>query len=236
MPLSLPWLRLRFGDARRLAVPEFFNRNSATVTKLMPPEDSGRWLLERMRQSIRLDTFADQSILDFGCGVRFSQTILNTGYPVGRYVGVDNYRAMIEFLRRKVRDRRFEFHFLDAFHPLYNQHGRRMGPETSLPLPENAFDVVSMFSVITHQNPADAEAIFTLLRRYVAPSGSLFFTCFLDTRIADYEDRSPERNGGRCYYQPAFLTALVEHCGWKLVGRGDAEGPIIGDFFVFRPA
>lgn len=236
MAMFLPWLRFGFGGARRLVVPEAFNRNSATVTKLMPPEESGRWLLERMRQSLGLESYADQAVLDFGCGVRFSQAILNTGYPMGRYVGIDNARAMIEFLRRKVRDRRFEFHFLDAFHPLYNPRGRRLGADTSLPIPENAFDVVCMFSVITHQNPADAEAIFTILRRYVAPSGALFFTCFLDSGIADYEDRSPERNGGRCFYQPAFLTALVERCGWEVAGHGDSECPIIASSFVCRPA
>jgi SAM-dependent methyltransferase len=201
----------------------------------MPPEESGRWLLERMRQHIGLETYADKAILDFGCGVRFSQAIINTGYSVGRYVGIDNYREMIEFLQQTVRDSRFEYHFLDANHPLYNRSGKTMAAATSLPIREDAFDVVCMFSVITHQNPTDSRSIFTMLRKYVAPNGTLFFTCFLDSSISQYEDRSPEQNGGRCFYQPDYLIALVEGCGWKKVGSAVAEGPIIGDSFVFRP-
>jgi hypothetical protein len=32
---------------------------------------------------------------------------------------VDNCQEMIEFLRDNVHDRRFAYHFLDAYHPLY---------------------------------------------------------------------------------------------------------------------
>src|SRR5690348_8049992 len=56
-----------------LVVPEKFNRNSYTVSSLMPAEESGAWLLERMRQQIGLETYAASTLLDFGCGVRFSQ-------------------------------------------------------------------------------------------------------------------------------------------------------------------
>ena len=75
-----------------------------------------------------------------------------------------------------------------------------------------------------------------MLRRYVRADGQLFFTCFLDAAIAEFEDRSPERNGGFCVYNPEFLTRLVERCGWRLVARAPGHGPLIGDSFVGRPA
>jgi len=219
-----------------LLVPDHFNRNSSTVSSLMPPEKSGRWLLERMCRQIGSDTCADKRLLDFGCDVRFSQAIINDALPIGRYVGVDCFAAMVDFLRSHVRDERFAYYFFDAFHPLYNERGTVLSPDTPLPVPERDFDVVSMFSVITHQNPRDSECIFTILRRHVAASGHLFFTCFLDDSIASFEDRSPELNGGRCFYNPTFLTDLVERCGWRQVTQAPAEPPLIGDSFVYRPA
>jgi SAM-dependent methyltransferase len=218
-----------------LKVPPQFNRNSAKVTALMPPEEAGRWLLERMRQHVGFTTYASTSLLDFGCGVRFSQAIINTGLDIGRYVGVDIDRGMIDFLRDSVDDDRFEYHFVDVHHPLYNASGQPLTPSTPLPV-ANDFDIVSMFSVITHQTPADSRCIFTMLRRHVRHDGALFFTCFLDEGIESFEDRSPERNGGFCFFNRGFLVSLVEDCGWRMAGSAPGEGPIIGDSFVCRPA
>lgn len=229
------WLLSKFRRKPALVVPAKFNRNSATVTALMPPEESGRWLLERMRERVGFASYDDLALLDFGCGVRFSQAILNLRLPIRRYVGVDNYREMIDFLRASVRDPRFQYETLDVHHALYNPDGEALTTETRLPLAESSFGVVSMFSVITHQNPDDSRAIFTMLRRYVAPWGHLFFTCFLDERIDSFEDRSPARNGGVCVYQPRFLASLVESCAWTEVSRAPSEGPIVADSFVFRP-
>jgi SAM-dependent methyltransferase len=222
-------------STRPLIVPDRFSRNSPTVTGLMTPEQSGIWLLERMRRQIGLSSYAATKMLDFGCGVRFSQTILNLGLPVGRYVGVDCYAPMIEFLQGAVRDPRFAFHHLDAHNPFYNPGGRPMSSVTRLPMDERDFDLICLFSVITHQSPADSESLFELLHRHVAPTGRLFFTCFLDPEIASYEDRSPDRNCGRCCYHPAFLSDLVSRCGWRILATAAAEAPLIGDTFVCCP-
>jgi SAM-dependent methyltransferase len=218
-----------------LLVPERFNRNSSTVTSLMPPEQAGIWLLERMRQHIGFESYADKKLLDFGCGVRFSQAIINSQFAIGHYCGVDNFRPLIEFLQDQVRDRRFEYGFLNAYHPLYNEHGKVLSTETALPVADRDFDIISMFSVITHQNPSDSTCIFTALRRHISADGHLFFTCFLDQSIATFEDRSPERNGGRCFYNPSFLTELVELCGWRQVRSAPSEGPLIANSFVYKP-
>ena len=218
-----------------LVVPSEFNRNSITVTSLMTPEQSGMWLLERMRLQIGFDSYAGKKVLDFGCGVRFSQAIINTESPIGRYLGVDNYRPMIEFLQDNVRDCRFAYYFLDAYHPLYNPGGSVLTPETVLPFAEQDFDIVCMFSVITHQYPGDSRSIFSVLRRHVGPHGYLFFTCFLDDSINTFEDRSQERNGGICFYNQDFLNELVESCGWRQVGSAPSEGPLIGQSFLYRP-
>jgi len=202
----------------------------------MSPEQSGCWLLERMRRRLGFETYSDKRVLDFGCGVRFSQAIINTDLPFGRYVGVDVYREMIEFLQRAVRDARFHFVFLNAHHPLYNPDGISLSQDLRLPIGTKAFSVVCLFSVLTHQYPNDSRSILSILRRHVAVDGHLFFTCFLDDSIQSFEDRSPERNGGRCFYNPVYLMELVESCGWRFVDREPGEGPLIADSFVFSPA
>src|SRR5262245_37619230 len=232
--MRLLWWRSR--GSGPLVVPSRFNRNSRNVTSLMGPEESGRWLLERMRQQVGFDSYRDKRLLDFGCGVRFSQAIINTPLEIGGYVGVDVYRPMIAFLKRKVRDDRFSYVLLAGYHALDNRSGRALTPDTPLPLTAGSFDLACMFSVITHQNPDEARCIFSMLRRYVRGDGHLFFTCFLDESIADFEDRSAKRNGGICFYHPEFLTTLVERCGWRLTARAVGHGPLIGDSFVGRPA
>jgi len=228
-------LRRVVGKSRtpKLVVPAEFNRNSHTVSSLMSPEESGARLLERMRVRLGFDTFADKHLLDFGCGVRFTQAIINSELPVGRYVGVDNHLPVIEFLLREVTDSRFEYVFLDAHHAMFNPNGDPLSSETTLPLEENEFDVACLFSVITHQNSTQSKHIFSLLHRYVCPDGYLFFTCFIDDTIAGFEDRSSEQNGGRCFYNTAFLTQLVESCGWRFLNHAPGEGPLIGDSFLF---
>ena len=206
-----------------LVVPAEFNRNSNTVTSLMTPEESGLWLLEWMRLQIGFSSYADKKVLDFGCGVRFTLAMINTDFPIGHYFGVDVYRPMIEFLRNNVRDRRFAYYYLDAYHPTYNPRGRVLKPDTVLPIAERDFDLICMFSVITHQDPGDSQGIFSMLRRHIQHNGRLFFSCFLDDSISTFEDRSRPRKGGICFYNPDFLTKLVESCGWRQVGMAPSE-------------
>jgi SAM-dependent methyltransferase len=219
-----------------LVVPGEFSRNSQTVTSLMTPEQSGVWLLEWMRLQIGFESYADKKVLDFGCGVRFTQAIINTDFPIGRYFGIDVSHPIIEFLQHNVRDRRFAYYCLDAYHPMYNPRGKVLTPETVLPIAEQDFDIVCMFSVITHQYPDDGRSIFAMLRRHVGERGYLFFTCFLDDSIGTFVDRSQQRNGGKVFYNPDFLTELVESCGWRQIGSAPSVGPLVGQSFVYRPA
>ena len=218
-----------------LVVPPRFNRNSAAVVAAMPAEQSGLWLLERMRQHLGIDGYANRRVLDYGCGVRFSQAIVNTGFAIGRYAGIDNCRELIDFLDAEVRDPRLSYHFLDACHPIYNPAGVPLSATTRLPVADAAFDVACMFSVITHQHPEDSCAIFTLLRRHIDPGGRLFFSCFLDDTVPTFEDRSPDRNGGFCVYNPAYLAELVAGAGWELVASAPPEDPLIAHACVYRP-
>ena len=218
-----------------LVVPPELNRNSITVTSLMPPEESGRWLLERMARQLGIGDFARTSILDFGCGVRFTQALLNLGLPIGRYAGVDCHRPLIDFRAANVRDERCSSHAFDVFHPLYNPAGETLAAASDLSLPSGPFDIACMFSVVTHLYPEDAEAVFALPRRRVGATGSLFIACLPGEPLAACAHRSEERNGGRCFYRSEFLAGLLGRAGWAVVERFSAEAPLIGDSFVCRP-
>jgi len=187
-----------------------------------------------MRQQIGIQTYSDKKLLDFGCGVRFSQALINTNYSIGQYVGVDVCRPIIEYLQKSVRNNRFSYHFIDAYHPTYNPGGSALSHDFRLPLAQSDFDIACLFSVITHQSPEDSEIIFSLLRRHVRSDGHLFFTCFLDDSLPEYEDRSADGNRGRCFYNSAYLVDLAQSAGWRFVAKAPANGPLIGDSFVFE--
>ena len=63
---------------------------------------------------------------------------------------------------------------------MYNQDGETLTAETRLPMGEEKFDLISLFSVFTHLSPHDYVAMLKLLRSYVKPDGRLFFTLFVN--------------------------------------------------------
>ena len=58
---------------------------------------SARVMIPELARLCGHEDLGELSVLDVGCGVKFSQVLMNDGLPVGRYVGVDVYRPMIYF-------------------------------------------------------------------------------------------------------------------------------------------
>ena len=170
-----------------LHVPTEFCRNAGTAEDLGNEETSintAVWLIDHMCQHLGVPDLDGLEVLDFGCGVRFAQAIVNRRLPVERYVGVDVYREMIEFLTANVSDPRLEFVHLDAHNALYNPAGRPLADVAATLSIAGQFDVICMFSVFTHLAPHDYAAVLQLLRRFVRPTGRLFFTLFIDEKTA----------------------------------------------------
>ena len=139
-------------------------------------------LIAHMCGHIGVRDLGGVDVLDFGCGVRFTQAFLNRGVPIKHYVGVDVARPVIDFLRTNVSDPRFDFFHLDAHNDLYNPTGQ---PLSELTIPEiegRRFDLICLFSVFTHLAPPDYSAMLRLLRRFIEPDGRLFFTLFINER------------------------------------------------------
>jgi SAM-dependent methyltransferase len=118
-------------------------------------------------------------ILDVGCGTKIVKTLLDNALPVGRYVGVDVSDAVVDWLNANVSDHRFEFHHLDARNDLYNPTGMPLGEFQQLPVGENHFDLICLFSVFTHLAPDDYVAMLRLLRRHAKEDARLLFSLFI---------------------------------------------------------
>jgi SAM-dependent methyltransferase len=167
-------------------------------------------------------------VLDFGCGCRFAEAIVNNALPVASYTGIDVDSAMIHYLREHVTDPRLTFHHWDAANPSYNPQGFPLDASIDLPGARRAYDVICMFSVITHQLPSDALTLFRTFRRYVHPHGRMFFSATLEDMADDYRELQPQPTASSAYSW-RFLRRLLDRSGWRvlsLVGRGpDGQGP-----------
>jgi SAM-dependent methyltransferase len=163
-----------------LVVPEELRRNNQRD----PVEivDVAVDLIDRMCRRIGVGDLGNLDVLDFGCGVRFTQAFLNRGLPIKHYVGVDVSHPVIDFLRSNVSDPRFEFVHLDAHNELYNPTGQPLSELTVPEIEGRHFDLICLFSVFTHLAPPDYAAMLRLLRRFVKPDGRLFYTLFINER------------------------------------------------------
>ncbi len=113
-----------------LRVPGRF-RKTATTSKEQPVE-SALWLVRHMCDHLGLDDLGDTELLDFGCGVKFTEALINHSLPIKKYIGVDVDREMIDFLLANVHDPRFEYFHIDAHNDLYNPERRYVKPDGRL--------------------------------------------------------------------------------------------------------
>lgn len=95
--------------------------------------ESARALLDVLAGEVGRADLAGIDVLDVGCGVRFSQALLNDELPIGSYTGVDVYPPVIEHLSANVSDPRFSYHHVDFFNARYNPTGQPMVPRRSSP-------------------------------------------------------------------------------------------------------
>jgi len=198
-------------------VPEKYNRGHPKVRAMGPPADTGLRLLNYMCERLGISSLAGLEMLDFGCGSRFAQAIINHQVPLARYVGIDVYKEMIDYLAEHANDPRLEFRHLDAHNHEYNKTGIPLSLDTVLPLADRKFDIVCMYSVITHQLPDDAAVIFALLRRHVRDDGRLFFSAAVEEGDFGYREHFPDRPTALSFYSLRLLTQLLEAAGWRMV-------------------
>jgi SAM-dependent methyltransferase len=199
---------------RLLTVPDELNRNAPEI-HARGPENTGTVLLQLVIERLGLNDLSESDVLDVGCGVRFTQAIINRDIPIKSYTGVDVDSALIGYLQREVADPRFSFSRWDAQNAMYNPTGVKITPESSLPV-QGTFDIIWLFSVFTHLDPSDANAMLAILRRYMRPTGTLIFSAFIDNAVLTFEDKAPQNPLAFPCYSEQYLRQLVDANGWRL--------------------
>jgi SAM-dependent methyltransferase len=221
-----------------LVVPPHLQRNSPEVLQMAPPADTGLWLIEYMCERIGIPSLAGRDVLDVGCGVRFAEAIVNRDIALGSYVGIELDREIVDFLDANVRDPRLSFARFDVWHDLYNRGGVALRPDLSLPIADRSFDVICMFSVITHQIPADCRSLLSILRRYIRATGRLFFSATVESGDFGYREQVPEVPTAHSVYTAQLLSEIVAASGWRIISVAGLHprGLPIQDSFLCAPA
>src|SRR5260370_18401389 len=118
---------------RPLVVPDDLHRNHPDV-HAFGPGNTGSTLIRLVVERLGLKDLSESDVLDIGCGVRFTQAIINCDIPIKSYAGVDVHRPLIDFLRREVDDARFSFWHWDAANAKYNPEGVKIVTEPRFPV------------------------------------------------------------------------------------------------------
>jgi SAM-dependent methyltransferase len=204
----------------RLPVPFEFRRGRLKHDERASVE-AARVMLDYILESTGFRDYARLDVLDFGCGVKLTQALLQDGRPIRRYFGVDVHPGMIGYLQSKVADPRFEFAVVPFQNDMYNPDGEPMRPDSPLPCGDRTFDLIIALSVFTHLTPHDFQHLLHLLRGHVKPDGRLFLTCFIDETIAwAFHDAVPDKPLLRALYREAFVREMVAAARWEVIRRG----------------
>ena len=156
------------------------------------------------------------NLLDFGCGVKFTQALIQYSIGLHAYVGLDVYQQMIKFLTENVKNPGFFFHHVPFKNEMYNPDGIELTAESTLPGDITAYDLITLQSVFTHFNPADFLALLHVLRRYAAHDSRMLFTCFIDNDLKeDFVDLVPEKPLLKAYYKERYIREMLEQTHWK---------------------
>jgi SAM-dependent methyltransferase len=150
--------------------------------------------------------------------VKLVQGLAERDDPHKKYVGLDVHSGLIEFLRANCSPDKFEFATVDFYNKMYNRHGQKMAPGCRLPISDDTFDLLTMFSVITHMEPGDASAILNILGSYAHRDSKLLFSAFVDAQQEEeFVDKDPEKPLRHAYYRKDFLERIIAEAGWKII-------------------
>lgn len=219
-----------------IEIPDQLNRNSPNVLAL-GVETTGSTLIDCGNELLECSDLSNKDVLDVGCGTRFTQTIINRNLPIKSYTGIDVDQQLIDYLANNVQDSRFSFYHWNVYNELYNTAGQRLTKRNKLPLPQHKkFDVIWMYSVITHNYPPDTECLLSILRGYIKKDGGLLFSAFLDNTIDTFEGRLKHQPLSAAYYNQAFLRQIISKTGWHVQSLYDKRpDTVIQNIFFCKP-
>lgn len=186
----LPGKKLRFGGAYFLDDEAFLSAGEADTRRL------GEWCGLKK----------ESALLDVGCGTgRLALGILSTIGEMAMYRGIDVSETAVDWCRRFITPVHptFQFVHINAENERYNPSGDRIVATTRLPFLDASFDCIHLYSVFSHMRSGDIRAYLKEFHRVLKPSGSVFFTAFIEENVPA-EEENPAN------YQRIWKGAL--HC------------------------
>ena len=135
------------------------------------------------------DLNSDSRVLDVGCGP--GRLLIGLRAELGgvaEYVGVDVSRAAIEWAESNLQGPGARFAHVDVPNARYNAQG---SASVGLPLGNDSYDVVALFSVFSHMRLEDIVAHLKELDRVLADDGRIYLTAFVEDGVQDQEE-NPE--------------------------------------------
>ncbi|MEY2518420.1 MAG: hypothetical protein QOF24_179 [Verrucomicrobiota bacterium] len=220
-----------------ISTPDHLQRNSFEILQA-GIENGGGALLELLARRIGRADLSGIDLLDVGCGVRFTQTLINRSILFGSYTGLDVSLPVIEWLREHVekKDERFRYAHWNVRNALYNNEPSAVPIRSCSTFPvEGTFDIITGFSLFTHLDPEDAEQMLRLMRKAVRSTGYLFFSAFChDETLQTFKDADPDHPLSEAHYGRKYLESMLPAAGWQLVSH-EGQSFFIADSFLCRP-
>ena len=179
--------------------------------------DSAVTMISEIAQELGIDDLSSASVLDIGCGVKFTQAFYGRKVPVKRYHGVEVNADMIEFLSSNVKDEKFSYKLIKAYNAFYHRAGKPLSADSDIGVAGETFDVVCLFSVFTHLAPPDFRVMLELARKFISPTGTFIFTAFIDDTIPDvFKDSDPSQPLLMALYKESTVREFAAAAGWSI--------------------
>jgi ubiquinone/menaquinone biosynthesis C-methylase UbiE len=164
-------------------------------------------------------------ILDLGCGSgRLPIGILIVHGDTVDYHGIDVRKSVVDWCTQVITKKhpKFIFTHIDIKNERYNPSGKAVNDRFRLPVQDNSYDILSLYSVFSHMVIEDIQGYLKEFRRILAPSGKIFFTAFVEEGTPDMTI-NPENYGMKwsgelhCVrFNQEYFANLLQSSGFKV--------------------
>ncbi|MFH1671004.1 MAG: class I SAM-dependent methyltransferase [Patescibacteria group bacterium] len=204
--VTIPAKHLRYGGSHFIDNEDFLHSGEREAMRLQ-----GEFGLRK-----------GSALLEIGCGPgRLSIGILNTIGELRAYRGVDVSKVAIDWCKKHIEQKypTFQFFHADFKNDRYNPEGTKA---IVLPFPDQAFDIIYLYSVFSHMKTPDIRAYLNEFKRLLKPTGSIFLTAFIEENVPEMEENPADykqdwKGALHCVrYDKAHFEKLVGEFGFAI--------------------